>query len=148
MRRISTKVSVEVHSVEPPQHIYFAHSMRHYGKQISARALTRIREEFPDAVIHDPETMGAEYVEAQRRGIPLTKVYRRILNRCVANNGGVVLTEYHGTVGRGVYEEVVIALTELNIPVWVLDGETLHRVSGAKITNHGNWVRYAQVVRS
>ena len=126
---------------------YYAHPIRHYGTLQADMDRKRIRELFPDCVLHCPEAMVDRFQAHTRTGKPLIDLYREVLAECVGNGGTVIVAPYHQKViGRGVYEECLVALRELHIPVVALmDGE-MHRVRDVQITNPNNWVQYGEVI--
>lgn len=131
---------------EDPRFIYFAHSLRDYGTPKAKRALSQIHRFFPESMVHNPENFASMFRPWGQR-IGYTKTYLSFLLWLLRDDGGVVVLEHKGSIGRGVYEEVVHTIDVLGFPVWVLRRGRLERVTNVQIKNRNDWaVHYGQLI--
>lgn len=127
-----------------PADLYFAHSLRDYNKPRSRQALIQIARLCPHSNIHNPEDFDEEFKRVAAR-IGWVNAYRQILTERVAD-GGVIVLEHQDHIGRGVFEEVRISITELKIPVWVLRDGALLPVEGVVLAEADDWrVHYGKI---
>ena len=81
--------------------LYYAHSMRTYGRSKEQDELKQIREKFPKHEIVNPSDMDFTNLNGQE-----------IMNKCFKTIGTVdilVASEYSGRIGRGVTDEIQAA---------------------------------------
>lgn len=138
-RKLSTSLlspKPEAPKVEsPPDRVYFAHSWKDYGSARADAAREAIASRWASAALLDPERMDLARVAADR-GWP--GAYRwAVLERC-GHGGAVVAMEHQDHVGRGVFDEVTLAL-EAKIPVWVYRHPKFERVRDLKVVNIHDW---------
>jgi len=128
-----------------PSDLYFAHSLRDYNTPRSRQALVQIARLCPHSTIHNPEDFDGEFKRVADR-IGWVPAYKQILTERVLD-GGVVVLEHQDHIGRGVYEEVRISLTELKIPAWVLRAGVLVPVESVELAEADDWrVHYGKIV--
>lgn len=114
---------------------YYAHSKKDYDSAKESGVVARLIRRKHDVI--NPKYMGE---------LGSIKPYLVKVNK----SEGVVVTEYHGYIGRGVYEEVKYALY-LGRPVYLVEPNRIKAVviTGAKIYDPEDWAyRYAQLVKS
>ena len=152
-RRLSTsllrpkdeQVAAQVSTPEvAPERVYFAHSVRDFGRPAAATVRTAIATRWPQATLLDPEKMDLPTLAKARGG--WEEAYRAVIHEQVGKAGAVAVLEHMEHVGRGVFAEVRNAL-EVNIPVWAFRAGRFQRVREVQIVNESDWkVTYGRVV--
>jgi hypothetical protein len=109
--------------------VYFAHSKLDYNTKVEKDAI---------------KTLSAMYkVFCPNNNLGETgsmSHYLKVVKWC----DETVALEHGGLVGRGVYEEVNMAI-ESKKPTFVLRDGKLLKVKGSKIVNRDDWKRYAKL---
>lgn len=124
--------------------IYFAHSMRDYGKPAAIEARVTIQK-FIDLSktkpheILDPEQMNFQDIVWKQGSYDAA--YRWVVEQADI----VIALEHQGHVGRGVFTELSLAL-ELKKPTFVVRSGNLVKVASVTPTGINDWkVRYGTV---
>jgi hypothetical protein len=97
---------------EPKSRAYFAHSMRIYGTPEALLVRQAIERLLPDHEVFDPELIDWKRLAAK---MGQDAVFEKVIRFCTR----VVVYEYKGHIGRGVFEEVSRAQTN-NRPIHVI----------------------------
>lgn len=110
--------------------VYFAHSMLDYNSHRETQAYGAIQKLFDAKPLCPNRDIGE-----CSRGM---KSYLTIVSWADA----VVVLEYEGTVGKGVFEEVAHALA-FNIPCWVLRKKEsqwyIKKIAGVELLDRNSW---------
>ena len=114
--------------------VYYAHSKKIYGTLRERRERILLASIFPKKSIVCPNRDMGELGSM----LPY-------LNK-VQNSDIVVVSEFKNHIGKGAYEEVVLALQEYT-PVFVLRRKKLILVKDIKVVNWNDWqVTYGKVI--
>ena len=98
-----------------PTTIYYAHHQWKYGTQIEAYELDLIREYFPNAKIFNPAT--------DLKSLSPKLDENSIMKECletVRNSDILIFSSVNGTVGTGVYHEVLEAEANKKFVFYIL----------------------------
>lgn len=117
--------------------VYYGHSMKMYDTDAERDALRFIRERFPNLICPNND------IGDSNRGM---HVYLKI----VAWSDLVIVSEYQSHIGRGVFDEVSLAL-KLNKSVYCLrkvkDTHKFYRITDLVVVDENDWsVKYGKVV--
>lgn len=117
--------------------VYYGHSMKMYNTNAERDALRFLRESFPNVICPNND------IGDSNRGM---HVYLKI----VAWSDLVVVSDYQSHIGRGVYDEVSLAL-KLKKPVYCLrkvkDTYKFYRITDLVVVDEKDWsVKYGKVV--
>ena len=112
--------------------VYYAHSMRIYNTEQERLELTQIAELLPSRRIINPNGAIASIQEAYQ-----------LINQ----SSGVVVTEYQGHIGRGVYDEICYALSQKKCVAMLRNGRLFRVYSEHPIeVSDIDWqIHYARV---
>ena len=117
--------------------IYYAHSKQIYGTTREAEELDHMERKYPEVTIINPGDLGE---------LKDIKKYLKIVGKCNL----VVVSEFDGYVGKGVFVEIARAFSN-SIPVKVIRESasdfSLSKVNGIQIINEHDWKsKYAKLV--
>ena len=82
--------------------LYYAHSIKKYDTAKEKSELATIRKIFPKAIIYNPNNS-----RIKNSSSPMEECYRIIKRKSTV---GVIFSTYLNHIGRGVYEEIQLAL--------------------------------------
>lgn len=130
-----------------PSPIYFAHSLRDYRGFESKRVLQWLATWYPDAQVHNPEDFEGQFKSRARKLQSWHQAYLSILQERLGERGGVVALEHHGHIGKGVFNEISIAMDLMKRPAWVYREGGLHVVRSLQVVDTDDWaIRYGRIV--
>ncbi len=117
--------------------VYYGHSMKMYNTNTEREELRFLRERFPNVICPNND------IGDSSRGM---RVYLKI----VAWSELVIVSEYQSHIGRGVFDEVSLAL-KLNKSVYCLrkvkDTHKFYRITDLVVVDENDWsVKYGKVV--
>ena len=117
--------------------IYYAHSKQIYGTAREGEELGCIKRKYPEAEIINPALLV---------DISDMKKFLKIVKKC----SQVVVSEFEGYLGRGVFAEIAMAFA-YNIKVSVIrktgSQYSLYPVTGIQVINEHDWkIKYAQLI--
>jgi len=113
--------------------LYYAHSMRTYDTPKEKRETEILEACFPKYYIFCPNKKSPVKWQSLRGNEVMQECFKRVKKSRV-----IVATEYKGTVGKGVFEEVKLAL-KLKKLVYVLRAFTLTIITDVEIVDRNNW---------
>lgn len=115
--------------------MYYAHSIRKYYLPIEADELHRIQEEFPNAIIRNP-----------RDEIPMLDGSMEPFFEEIKRSQVLIFSEYKGSIGRGVYDEVMFAKKH-HLKIWFLRNGKFHDKFDIRLDERKDWaIHYAKVI--
>lgn len=126
-------------SSEPRRKVYFAHHKKDYGTEKAEKVKQLLLKAFSNCDVLDPEDLNWDE-EVKKYGSH-AKTYFGLVSQCTF----VVIMEYEGHIGRGVYQEATYALLKKK-PVWVVRGQDLLSVRYLhQLEDISDWYKFATV---
>lgn len=119
--------------------VYFAHSMRVYGTPEAEQARQQIHALRQGWDLFDPEDFTWKAAEADSSP-------EEVFQAVIAVSDEVIVLEYEGHVGRGAYQEVLLALAS-ELPVYALRAGQLIQVRAVELVDTQDWrIRYGRLL--
>lgn len=114
--------------------VYYAHSMRTYGTIEEKGELEYIKTQYPEFEIINPA-----FIPPGTR----PKVMEPYL-KAIEGSGFVVISEYNGMIGKGVFTEIMHAW-KCEVPVVLLRTNTIRSFLGIFVVNTKDWNNYGRI---